>query len=171
MHFPGIQYYFHPDRILGYTTLTMPRRISSLTTFYVKFLSPIFFVLWTIIFMKMLQGTGGGFGEMAFAVLFAVVIVGTAFWMSWGLKKVRLDDRNLYVSNYLKEITVPISEIGEVSEFILYEPRRVTIHLRNPTEFGQKIVFLAKYRYFAFLSPHPIVDELTQMAYRSSFES
>ena len=82
-----------------------------------------------------------------------------------------MDDRNLYVSNYRKEITVPISEIEEVREFLLSEPRRVTIRLRNPTEFGQNIRFLATYRAFAFLSPHPIVDELTQMAYRSTFRS
>lgn len=86
--------------------------------------------------------------------------------MSRGLKKVSIDDHNLYVSNYRTEITIPITEITDVREFLFSEPRRVTIHLRNPTEFGSKIIFLATYRAFAFLSPHPIVDELIQMSVR-----
>ncbi len=86
--------------------------------------------------------------------------------MSWDLKKVSVDDRNFYVSNYRTEITIPISEIAHVGEFLFSEPRRVTIKLHHATEFGDKIVFLATYRAFAFLSPHPVVDELVQMTVR-----
>jgi len=135
-------------------------------TFYVKFVSPILFVFWAIFFIKISLSVGSEPGAAGPSAIFGVVILGMAIWMSWGLKKVSVDDRNLYVSNYRTEITIPISEIEDVREFLLSEPRRVTIYLRNPTVFGSKIVFLATYRAFAFLSPHPIVDELIQMALR-----
>ena len=135
----------------------MPRRISTLLTFPYKFISPIFLVFWLFVVMEA--------RDLVFLV-FGVLIFGFNVWLSWGLKKISIDDNNLYVSNYRREITIPITEIDDVREFILSEPRRVTIHLKNPTEFGQKIIFLATYRWFAFLSPHPIVDELTQLAYR-----
>ena len=135
----------------------MPRRISTLLTFPYKFISPIFLVFWLFVVMEA--------RDLVFLV-FGVLIFGFNVWLSWGLKKISIDDNNLYVSNYRREITIPITEIDDVREFILSEPRRVTIHLKNPTEFGQKIIFLATYRWFVFLSPHPIVDELIQMAYR-----
>ncbi len=84
-------------------------------------------------------------------------------WLGWGLKWVAIDDANkrLYVSNYRKEISIPFSEIAHVSEFILSDPRRITIKLHHPTEFGQKIVFLSTYRFGGWLAgPHPIVKEL-----------
>ena len=88
----------------------------------------------------------------------------------WPLKKVVIDDNNLYVSDFHTEITIPFSEIERVSEFVLSEPRRVTIRLKNPTRFGRKIVFLATYRAFAFFSSHPIVSELRELARRQTLK-
>ncbi|HRI02761.1 MAG TPA: hypothetical protein PLL77_03365 [Pyrinomonadaceae bacterium] len=69
------------------------------------------------------------------------------------------------VLNSRKEVSIPFSEIDDVSESIFSDPRRITIKLRNPTEFGQKIAFLGTYRFGGiFAGPHPIVAELQALA-------
>lgn len=87
-------------------------------------------------------------------------------WLAWGLKWVAIDAPNdqLYVSNYRKEIAIPFSEIADVTEFILSDPRRITVRLRNETGFGKKIVFLGTYRFGGWLAgSHPIVKELREL--------
>jgi hypothetical protein len=88
------------------------------------------------------------------AVVFILKIFG-------GLKRVRIDATHLYVSNYVKEVSIRFSLIADVTENRwMYRP--VTIHFRSDTEFGQKITFMPTSRFFAF--PHPIVAELKQLA-------
>ena len=72
--------------------------------------------------------------------------------------------KNLYVSDYRKEITIPLSEIADVTENRWLNAHPVTIRFRNPTAFGDKIVFMPKLKYFAFWTGHPIVGELLNAA-------
>ena len=144
----------------------MPRRISSLLTFFHKFGLPVLFIISFLDVMVtfLTVRRPSSFLDMIFVFLVAILFVGYTVWLGWALKKVSIDNDNLYVSNYRKEITIPLSEIADVTEFLFSESRRVTIHLRKPTEFGQKIIFLATYRLFSFFSAHPIVEELRQIA-------
>ena len=87
-----------------------------------------------------------------------------AFWYCVPLKKVSVANNTLYVSNYRKEIAIPLSEIADVRGNVFTEPQRVTICLSQPSEFGSKIVFMAKHRFFSFWSVHPVVDELKSLA-------
>jgi hypothetical protein len=93
-------------------------------------------------------------------------IVGSAFiyWSCVRLKEVSVDDNFLYVSNYLKEIAIPLSEIDDVTENVWVNIHPVTIHLRSPSEFGDKIVFMPTVRFFAFFSSHPVINELKALA-------
>lgn len=103
----------------------------------------------------------------AWASLF-VWIAGSAFllWDTVRLKVVNVDEQFLYVSNYLREITIPLADIYDVTENIWLNTHPVTIHLKSRTEFGHRIVFMPKTR-FLFFSSHPVVKELKQLA-RSS---
>ena len=94
-----------------------------------------------------------------------VWIAGSAFllWDSVRLKVVNVDENFLYVSNYLKEIAIPLSEIYDVTENVWLNTHPVTIHLKKPSEFGGRIVFMPKTR-FSFFSSHPVVKELKQLA-------
>ena len=93
-------------------------------------------------------------------------LVGCVFiyWLCIRLKEVSVDDDFLYVSNYRKEIAIPLSEIYDVTENVWVNIHPVTIHLRSPSEFGDKIVFMPTTRFFAFFSPHPVVNELKELA-------
>lgn len=101
-----------------------------------------------------------------FAVL-GVWIVGTALilWFSAGLKRVRIDARQLYVSNYLREIAVPFSEIIDVRQNRWINYRPITIYFRDATEFGGKATFMPKRRMqLLFWRTDPVVGELRQLA-------
>jgi hypothetical protein len=80
------------------------------------------------------------------------------------LKRLRTDDRNLYVSNYLKEITVPASLVDSVTENRLINIHPVSIHLRSDTDLGSKIVFMPKARFTFTWMSHPVVDEIKRLA-------
>jgi len=141
------------------------RQISSRFTFFYKFILPWWFVLglidllWRQRTMFALPNSETGY--------IAVMLVGFSVWMiwlGWPLQKVSIFGDKLYVSNFRKEIAIPISEIVDVRGNIWVDPQRVTIYLRNETEFGSKIRFLAKYRWFGRWSTHPIVNELLDLA-------
>lgn len=94
-----------------------------------------------------------------------VWIAGSAFllWDTVRLKVVNVDEHFLYVSNYLKEITIPLADIYDVTENVWLNTHPVTIHLKSRSEFGNRIVFMPKTR-FLFFSSHPVVKELKQLA-------
>ena len=116
------------------------RQISSRFTFFYKFILPWWFVLglidllWQQMVTFALPNSETGY--------ISVMLVGFSVWMiwlGWPAKKVSIFGDKLYVSNFRKEIAIPISEIVDVRGNIWVDPQRVTIYLRNETEFGSKI--------------------------------
>ena len=92
-----------------------------------------------------------------------------SWYMNWGygqLKKVRMDENNLYISNYLMEIEVPLAEVVEVEAMPLMVNRFVHLKFKNETRFGNKVVFLAKAQFLMTWSmsplyvPHSVVAEI-----------
>lgn len=79
------------------------------------------------------------------------------------LKFVTVDDDFLYASNYLREIAIPLWDIYDVTENVWLNIHPVTVHLKHPSEFGDKIVFMPKTRFWVFAS-HPVVKDLKQLA-------
>lgn len=84
-------------------------------------------------------------------------------WGALRLKVISIDDHNLYILNYTKEISVPLSEIRDVTQNRWLTGEMVTIHLESPSEFGCKIRFFPKSRFFSF-GEHPVVRELKALA-------
>lgn len=142
----------------------MRRRLSSLQTIFIKIIFP---TLWTLFFvvptLSMLFRRGEGSQSKWFLLL--VWIAGSVFvwWGSVRLKVVSVDENFLYASNYLKEIAIPLSDIYKVTENVWLNTHPVTIHLKSPSEFGDKIVFMPTTRFSVF-SSHPVVKELRQLA-------
>lgn len=96
----------------------------------------------------------------------AIWVVGSAFIL-WGcsrLKRVRVDESGLLVSNYLKEIRIPFDDILDVTENRWINIHPVTIHFRQSTPFGERVVFMPRVRLFAWTS-HPVVGELRTLAH------
>jgi hypothetical protein len=158
------------------------RDLSSAWTFVTKFVFPIF---WIVAFGSAALSFwfGGGIisawlgvpsaGKsnppppgMDFVFL-GVWIVGSIFilWFSVRLKRVSMDARQLLVSNYRREISIPFNAILDVRQNRWVNLRPVTIYLREATEFGDRITFMPKQRMvFRTWRVDPIVDELKQLA-------
>jgi hypothetical protein len=107
--------------------------------------------------------------ELKWVFLFGT-IAGTAFiwWSCIRLKRVRMDDKALYISNYSREIVVPLVNVAEVTENGWLNIHPVTITFHSDTEFGSRVVFMPKTRWFGFWSSHPVVDEIRTAANRAT---
>jgi hypothetical protein len=133
------------------------RTLSSAQTWWIKYFIPAAFALsmvgmglwWTFI-EPLLPGDSSAWSLL---LLFCIVIVLGTFLIAWqglALKRVRMDDDALFVSNGFREFRIPLSEMERVSEYLdtakyhRYGPQgnRVTITVRSDTPFGRKIVFL-----------------------------
>src|SRR5262249_62361427 len=71
-----------------------------------------------------------------------------------------MDDTSLYVSNYLREIQVPLRQVAAVTENRWVNIHPVTIQFRSATEFGDRVVFMPRRRWFGWGRSHPVVAEI-----------
>ncbi len=102
-------------------------------------------------------------------IFLALTVAGAAFlyWTCMRLKRVRMDDQALYVSNYLREIRLPLQQVENVNENYWINLHPITIEFRSETDFGKWIVFMPKIRWLSFWSSHPVVEEIRQAIARS----
>jgi len=150
----------------------MQEQISSLQTFLMKYIFPVFWIsgfgIGTInLWLGTLHGPNGQLPESFIKWQFLIMwVVGITFilWAVSPLKRVRIDANNLYISNYFKEVATPLSNIKAVTENCWLNIHPVAIHFKKPTEFGDKISFMPKIRHFAFFSSHPIVSRLERLS-------
>lgn len=137
------------------------KTISSDLTFFYKF---IFTIAWI-----------GGFGYGTFGSLLSqhddsilvVWLLGSLF-LYWGcarLKYIAIDKNNIYISNFIRTIKVPLHEIDKISENAFINIHPVWISFKTTTRFGRKIMFMPKFifRVLPFCS-HPVVKELCELA-------
>jgi len=156
---------------------TVRRTISSAQTYLMKVVFPVLWIGAFATVTALLFSGGGGFTDEAgnppdpaekWTFLVATLAGGAfIYWACIRLKRVALDDQALYISNYHREIVVPLRDIEFVTESRWINIHPITIHLQRDTEFGTRIVFMPKVRWFAFCSSHPIVAELRAAAARS----
>jgi hypothetical protein len=145
--------------------------LSSLQTFYMKFVFPIVWIgLFTSGTVTLLAASNFDPDAAFLKWLFpAVTVVGTVFlwWACMRLKRVRMDNHVLYISNYVSEIVVPLRDVAEVTENRWVNIHPVTIRFRRETDFGSQIVFMPTQRWFAFWSSHPVVDKIRDAVARA----
>jgi hypothetical protein len=79
-----------------------------------------------------------------------------------------MDAKALYISNYMTEITVPLTNVAEVTGSRWSNTHDVTIRFHTQTEFGPKIVFIPKSQLFLIGRPHPVVAEIRSAVARAN---
>jgi hypothetical protein len=150
----------------------MKRELSSKLTFVAKVVMPgLWILVWFVMTLTALVGVDGRTGPPP-PLFFVMGIGGTAilYFTVMRYMKVSVGESFLYVSNYLKEIKIPLSDIGDVTEIVWLRGHPVTIHLKRRSEFGSKITFMPHSQGLKFLSPHPVVGELKELAQRNDAE-
>ena len=130
----------------------MKSKISSPWTFFAKFIFPLsFFVVALIQIVSAWPGipppSNGAmwppplpYLSLAFPLLFVVF----AIVYSGNLKRIYMDKKNLYISNYLKEIVVSIENIQSVEEYPGPRLRPAKIRFREATDFGMQVAFIPR---------------------------
>ena len=81
------------------------------------------------------------FRELEWIIVFVGVVI--AYWLVGSYKRVFMGDGALYISNYLREIRIPIEEVETVNgpwSWISNTPE-IVIRLRCRSSFGQRIRF------------------------------
>ncbi|MEM7086921.1 MAG: hypothetical protein AAF489_12105 [Bacteroidota bacterium] len=139
----------------------MQRLSTSLTYFYKIVLPIIYVVLFSGLFFLLLSLDIALPGLVSFlisAILFSLIFL----LHFYGIKKVSIDNRFLYVSNFKKEIQIPLAQINSVKENVWFLPRKITVRLETPCPFGGKITFLGYYETFLFFKTHPAVLEIRE---------
>lgn len=146
------------------------RMLSSKLTFTTKFIVP---TIWTVAFGmltahawlgRLHDKTGRTAPEfMQWLFLFVLVIGGAAIWRScMRLKKVRLSSNDLLISNYRREITVPLANVNKVTLSKFTKGQPITIHFKRPTDFGSRVTFMPATT-IGWKSPEAIVSELRKL--------
>jgi hypothetical protein len=138
--------------------------LSSRLTYFTKVIFPIMWIGGFGAGTAALWASNGAPNQMKWAFL-TVLIVGSPsiWWTCVRLKKVRVDGDTLYVSNYLKEIALPLDVVERVTENRWINIRPVTLYFRRFTDFGSKTVFMPKTRIMLPWRSHPVVDEIKRM--------
>jgi hypothetical protein len=143
------------------------QQLSSEWTYFYKILFARFWIggfgLGTI-FLFFAAVAGDSFAKDSFPIFLFGLFVGSSF-IYWGLarlKKVTLDGDTLLVSDFSKQIEIPLRNVDRVTGSIFMSPELVWLHFQLPTEFGNKVIFMAPMRWFPGFSQHPIVRQLQE---------
>lgn len=136
--------------------------ISSHSTLVYKSLVPVLFVTLSVFLITNLF-YGASPHDLG-AMIGTLMMIGvTAFfcWFGTRLKQVGVDEHYLYVAGFFKEISIPITAIDSIGGFHNGSP--VTLRLKEESEFGRTILFVAKWRPVLPWEAHPIFGQLGQL--------
>jgi hypothetical protein len=147
------------------------RNLSSELTGFFKLFPAVWIILFGLatagLFGGVFQGKDGLPAPQSFKLLFlSLWVVGSvlAYAACASLKEVAIDENNLYVSNYINEISIPLTDVSDITENIWWNFHPITVHLKRRSEFGEKIIFMPKRAMLSFGGSHPIVDQLKSRA-------
>ena len=130
----------------------MTTRLSSPFTFLFKIVFPclwlgfgLFLIVRTLLEFREVWTLGAA----CFWVLWLGISIGVFYWKHFPVKQVILEDQCLCVSNYLKQITIPLAlaESVKVTGLFGWWSIRVIVTLKTNSEFGSKIQFIPGFYY------------------------
>jgi hypothetical protein len=143
------------------------RTLSSRLTIAMKVGLPL---LWTgVVVAAVIRSRGAtADGPTRLIVLVMAVAAAMLIWrVCLRLKRLRVADRTLYVSNYLREIALPLDSVVDIEEHRWLKIRPITLVLRNSGPFGDRIMFMPSTEWLLTpFSPHPMAEELRGMTGR-----
>jgi len=152
------------------------RTLSSGFTFTLKFIFPVLWIggfgygtlqLFTHPGEVTYNGVRGGAPPDAKWLFLLMWVLGAATlgWLTARLKRVRIDNDGLLVSNYREEVRVPFAAVTKVTQNRWVNARPITVEFRHETPLGRRATFIPAGRgRFAFWREDEIVAELRRRA-------
>lgn len=144
------------------------RRISSQWTFFYKFVFPVIWVGFLIVFLIVAVFVPARSGQSppipALIVPVIMIAVGYALMkkLIFNLADEVWDDGDtLVVKKGGQEERIALSDIKNVNYSVMTSPPRVVLSLRRPSVFGDQVAFCAPIRFIPFASS-PIIDDLIE---------
>ena len=135
-----------------------PRVISAGDTFFAKFIiAPTFLMLGVLLLRAALRDLAAHKILTSVGDFALLATLPGAIWPLARMKRVALTRTSLLVSNFLKEIEVPLRDVSNVGE-IEGPAYRVFIEFKTDTPFGPQIRFSPPG--WSPPRPHPVVAEL-----------
>ena len=145
----------------------MKRTISSWWTVPYKFImSPVIILATCLLVVSAFRCTDPL--ETVLHLVFVPLAL-VCLWLCLPLKRVQIDGNSLLISNYLKKISVPGTEIDSIRETWAIGPHLTRVWFKNRTGFGKKIMFLSTWG--SPFKSHPVVEELWTMKTKSTESS
>jgi len=142
------------------------RQLSSWGTGFRKFLAPCI-VPGIIIVHFLVEGPRRHWNIKSFALFtdwpVAVILGGILLadlFNNATLKRIRMDEKNLYVSNYFSEIKIPLTDVEDVKVNRWLNDYPITVTFRTRTEFGLSVKFIPKIKWMTFSEHQIIMAEL-----------
>ena len=144
------------------------KMVSTSFTLFLKLIFPVFWIVFfgsftaAIFFTENLTSFFGipvstfkyillGFFLLGFAIL---------YWMLMRIKRVEMDEKFVYATNYFKNYRYPWHNIANIEERDFAFFRVIYIHLKKPGKFGKKITFVAsRQKLKRFMDAHPHLFE------------
>lgn len=164
----------------------MPRRLSSLLTFFWKFIFPAFWFAGSGLITALSFAESQGFSHRdawASLISWPLGCLLCLVMQTFRLKRVRMDGEFLYHSNYLREAKVPLCDVRSVGVLTVPVPLTkrlgelalkpfVVVEFQGQTPFGNRIVFMAR-GVVVVPEPwtHPVVGEIRQAVDRALLAS
>ncbi len=150
------------------------KRLSSHLTFFNKFIVPFLTLIFAVIAIRFyspaeIQRVPPLLMLMLFLAFAGSLVM--SVWMSYKIKRVYVHGDHLLISDYKKEIAVPLSNIYDVTEMRWMQPYWITISFRRPTEFGDSILFIPPFRLLSFWVANPLVEEIRSIAASRPYRS
>jgi hypothetical protein len=143
---------------------SQPRMISAGNTFFRKFfVSSVYLAAAALMLALVLQALARAHelgSKATMIVLSCLACIGISMISIWAfarLKRVAMSESSLHVSNFRREIVVPLNDISSVGE-AERATYRVWIQFKKETPFGRRIYFIPKGS--SSPRPHPIIAEL-----------
>jgi hypothetical protein len=147
----------------------MIEKLSSSWTFFYKVVFPIIWISGfgigtLVLWLGKFDQPQPPPAEMKWTFLIAWLVgSGIILWIALRLKTVTLNGDRLIIENYSQEDKVPLSSINSISETRFINPKMIKLNLYPPCVFGEKIVFIPKFKFYNPFGQHPIVKQLKEL--------
>ena len=163
---------------MGAGAVTSQRLSWGPATFFYKFVAPwiltsvALFFSYSLAFAPALDLPGWSvLPSVPLRILLCLGSAATAWWyfsLSARLVLVEVDNHNIFLSNYRRQIAVPLELVQDVSEANWLHIHPITIEFDDATAFGRRVTFLPDMtnQWFRFAS-HPAVSQLQEAADRA----